>query len=72
MFLNFKNIHIYTQVNLLIDFPGRRFKILKVYCLTIKKYFKNLGIKKANITTRNFPETVQQIRKKLALQDGGN
>ena len=27
---------------------------------------------KANVTTRNFPETVQQIRKKLALKDGGN
>ena len=31
-----------------------------------------MGITKANITTRNFPETVQQIRKKLGIKDGGD
>jgi hypothetical protein len=27
---------------------------------------------KANITVRNFPETVQTLRKKLKLADGGD
>lgn len=65
-----KHAHLYTSEQLM-DFPGRRFKVLSILPYN-KKIFQKSGIKKANITTRNFPETVQQIRKKLALQDGGN
>ncbi|MEO9662426.1 MAG: class I SAM-dependent methyltransferase, partial [Maribacter dokdonensis] len=36
-----------------------------------KKSFKKSGIKKANITTRNFPDSVSEIRRKLGLKDGG-
>lgn len=63
--------HLYTS-NDLIQFPGRRFKIQ--YCISYdKKLLKKLiPSKKANITTRNFPETVNQIRKKTGLKDGGN
>lgn len=65
-----KNSHLYTSKTL-IDFPGRIFKIEK--CIPYnKKAIKKLGIGKANITTRNFPETVQQIRKKFKFKDGGN
>jgi hypothetical protein len=32
----------------------------------------NLEGKKANVTTRNFTETVDQIRKKWKILDGGN
>ena len=35
------------------------------------KAIKKTGLKKANITTRNFPESVQQLRKKLDIKDGG-
>ena len=35
----------------------------------MKKYLAN---QKANITTRNFPETVENIRKKWKITDGGN
>ncbi|GGK28028.1 hypothetical protein GCM10007962_22880 [Yeosuana aromativorans] len=65
-----KHTHLYTSEQL-IDFPGRRFKILDIQSYN-KKTLQKSGIKKANITTRNFPETVQQIRKKFAIQDGGN
>lgn len=63
--------HLYTS-NELIDFPGRTFKI--EHCISYdKKLIKNLiPTKKANITTRNFPESVEQIRKKTGLKDGGN
>ena len=63
--------HLYTSSNL-IDFPGRRFEIQ--HCISYnKKQLKNLlPSKKANITTRNFSETVSQIRKKTNLKDGGN
>ncbi len=32
----------------------------------------HLENKQANITTRNFPETVESIRKKWKIKDGGN
>ncbi|WP_338357933.1 class I SAM-dependent methyltransferase [Yeosuana marina] len=65
-----KHSHLYTN-SYPIEFPGRQFKIEQVVPYHIKS-IKKLGIEKANITTRNFPETVQQIRKKLKLKDGGD
>ena len=32
-----------------------------------KKELKNLAISKANITTRNFPETVEKLREKFKI-----
>ncbi|GAA3605670.1 class I SAM-dependent methyltransferase [Flavivirga amylovorans] len=65
-----KHSHLYTS-NSLIDFPGRAFKIESIMAYN-KKALRKHGISKANITTRNFPETVQQIRKKFNIKDGGN
>ena len=65
-----KHSHLYTN-SYPIEFPGRQFKIEQVVPYHIK-FIKKLGLEKANITTRNFPETVQQIRKKLKLKDGGD
>lgn len=65
-----KHSHLYTS-ELLIDFPGRSFKIEKIMPYN-KKEIKKIGIEKANITIRNFPDTVEQIRKKLNIKDGGN
>ena len=62
--------HLYTS-DVLLNFPGRRFKIEKVLAFS-KKKLKKETITKANITTRNFPETVQQIRKKFNIKDGGS
>lgn len=62
--------HLYTSETLL-EFPGRTFKTQQVLFYN-KKEVKRLGIKKANITTRNFPESVAQLRKKLNIKDGGN
>jgi THUMP domain-like len=65
-----KHSHLYTSETL-IPFPGRCFKIENIIPYN-KKELKQLGITKANITTRNFPETVEQIRKKLGIKDGGD
>ena len=65
-----KHSHLYTNETL-INFPGRAFKIEKTIPFN-KKEIKKLGLKNANITTRNFPETVQHIRKKFNIKDGGN
>ncbi len=63
--------HLYTS-DVLVDFPGRSFKIEKVIPYNKKEFKSNLRLTKANVSTRNFPETVQQIRKKLSISDGGN
>ncbi|WP_179007957.1 class I SAM-dependent methyltransferase [Winogradskyella forsetii] len=65
-----KHSHLYTSESLL-DFPGRRFKIEKVLAFN-KKAFSKEKITKANITTRNFPLAVNDIRKKLKVKDGGS
>ena len=63
--------HLYTSEKL-IDFPGRSFKIETVINYDKKKLKKLLTVKKANITTRNFPKTVAQIRKETHIKDGGS
>lgn len=65
-----ENSHLYTS-EALIDFPGRRFKIEEVIPYQ-RKAFKKLSIKKANITTRNFTDSVLEIRKKFKIQSGGD
>lgn len=54
------------------DFPGRIFKIAQ--CIPYQKSDMKavLENRKANITTRNFPDTVAEIRKKWKIKDGGN
>ena len=66
-----KHSHLYTNDEL-ISFPGRQFIINKVIPYQ-KKYFKEfLTIEKANISIRNFPESVAFLRKKLRIKDGGD
>lgn len=65
-----RNSHLFTSTEKLQNFPGRRFKIEKIFSAQ-KKAFKKNGIKKANITIRNFPLTVAQIRKKFKIKEGG-
>jgi 16S rRNA G966 N2-methylase RsmD len=64
--------HLYTSEKLVENFQGRIFKIVAVCKLDKKEISKHLSENKANITIRNFPLTVQQIRDKLKLSDGGN
>jgi hypothetical protein len=66
-----KHSHLYTSENL-IEFSGRIFEIQNSILynkIEMKKFLENT---KANITTRNFPETVENIRKKWKIKDGGN
>ncbi len=63
------NSHLYTCKKL-IDFPGRVFEVDSVVNYS-KRNLKDLNISKANITTRNFPMDVKDIRKKSKILDGG-
>ncbi len=65
-----ENTHLYTS-EALREFPGRRFKIETIVPYS-RKELKKQAIKKANITTRNFPESVTNIRKKHKIKDGGD
>ena len=64
------NSHIYT-LSKLIKFPGRCFKIEKIMPYNKKLLKKEFMYSKANISIRNFPETVNQIRAKFNIKDGG-
>lgn len=67
------NSHLYTSDKLIEDFPGRIFTVEAKSSFS-KSEIKSLtnGITKANITIRNFPETVQNLRKRLKINEGGD
>lgn len=65
------NSHLYTSNEHIHNFPGRIFEVVEVlgFSKADIKSVQSLG--KANITVRNFPESVQLLRKRLKLTDGG-
>ena len=64
--------HLYTSSHFIEDFPGRRFQVEAVSGFG-KKELKTFlqGMEKANITIRNFPSSVAELRKRLKLKEGG-
>ena len=68
-----KNSHLFVSDKEIPDFPGRQFMIERT--TTMNKHDLKLalvGIDKANITVRNFPMSVAELRKRLKLKDGGD
>lgn len=63
--------HLYTSDEL-INFPGRIFEIKNCIPFDKKQLKKLVPSGKCNITTRNFPQSVTEIRKKTKLKDGGS
>lgn len=66
-----KNSHLFTSKDL-IDFPGRKFLLKHTVPYNkpiIKKTYRNT---KANVSVRNFPESVSIIKKKWNIRDGGD
>jgi hypothetical protein len=63
--------HLYTS-NDLLEFPGRVFEINNVIPFSKKEMTLHLENNKMNITLRNFPDTVENLRKKWKIKDGGN
>ncbi len=66
------NTHLYTSLEIVNDFPGRTFKVVDSISLNRKVIKRHFPTMKANITVRNFPMTVAQIRKKTGLKEGGD
>lgn len=67
-----KNSHLYTSDKHIHSFPGRCFEIRSIASLNKKEILPLLESNKANITRRNFPLSVNDIRKKLGVSEGGN
>ena len=63
--------HLYTSDECLRDFPGRIFSVKKIVKYSKKEILEEIPEGKANITVRNFPDSVELIRKKTGLKDGG-
>ena len=64
--------HLYTSTELNNDFPGRKFEVKELVPFdkkSAKTLFKSL--KQANLTTRNFPLTVSELRTQYKIKDGG-
>ena len=71
------NSHLFLSPVEIGDFPGRKFQILAISSMNKqeikKKFSENLvPMESANIAVRNFPMSVDQLRKKLKLKDGGD
>ncbi len=65
--------HLFVSNEQVEDFPGRRFAIIAVTTMNKKDLGRALsGITRANVATRNFPMTAQQLRQRLGLKDGGD
>lgn len=65
--------HLFVSDKEIKNFPGRCFivkGVMRYNNKTIKNLFKRFP--KANITIRNFPQTVEQIRKRTKINEGSN
>ena len=63
------NSHLYTSGHPVTDFPGRTFAV-KACLKANDKALKSIG--RANLTVRNFPASVDALRKKWKLSEGGD
>lgn len=63
--------HLYTSDVLVSDFPGRIFETQAVLKPDAKQLRQIVPDRKANLTIRNFPQSVAALRKQLQLAEGG-
>ena len=70
---NLPQLHVHSHLftsDTDVEFPGRAFKVRRVLPFS-RKNMKTLACERANITTRNFPISVAEIRKRSGIADGG-
>lgn len=68
-----KNSHLYTSEEFVNGFPGRTFMVEEIIPFSgkiIKKISESYS--SANITSRNFPISSDELRKKTKIKDGGD
>ncbi|NOS90975.1 MAG: class I SAM-dependent methyltransferase [Cyclobacteriaceae bacterium] len=64
-----KSTHLYTSSHLIENFPGRSFKVIKLQ--PDASDFATIPQRQINVTTRNYPLSPEEIKKKYKLKDGG-
>ena len=67
-----RNTHLYTSSEMIKDFPGRTFRVIKELRLSAKDIADELPDGKAHVITRNYPLGSQELQKKLRLKEGGD
>lgn len=65
------NTHLYTSDRLVENFPGRCFEVIEGN-LKSNAIHALIPEKKANIITKNYPQSSETLGKKLKLKDGGD
>lgn len=66
-----QHTHLYTSENLITGFPGRIFEIEALIKPDAKVVRQQFPEGKANVVTRNYPLSPDELKKKTGLKDGG-
>jgi 16S rRNA G966 N2-methylase RsmD len=65
--------NLFTGVERVEDFPGRCFRVVATSSFGKRDLREMLkGVSQANIAIRNFPASVDELRRRLKLKDGGD
>ena len=68
-----QNSHLFVSNGEVEDFPGRSFRVVGVSTMNKRELKeKILPLQQANITVRNFPLSVAELRKRLKIGEGGS
>ena len=68
-----RNSHLFVSDKEILGFPGRQFLIEKRTSMNKRELKAALAdVDQANITVRNFPMSVAELRKRLKLKEGGD
>ena len=68
-----RNSHLFVSDKEISGFPGRQFLIEKRTSMNKRELKATLAdVDQANITVRNFPISVAELRKRLKLKEGGD
>ena len=67
-----QNTHLFISDEDIAGFPGRKFVITAVSSFNKKELRRTLsGIDRANLSIRNFPMSVADLRRRLKMKEGG-
>lgn len=64
--------HLYTSQDPVTNFPGRAFEVVGICKPDINEILHYIKDNKANLTLRNFPAKIHDLRKKWRLKEGGD
>jgi len=67
-----QNTHLFVSYEDITAFPGRKFVITAVSSFNKKELRRTLsGIDRANLSVRNFPMSVADLRRRMKMKEGG-